>query len=273
MIKVEPIKKILKCVLASGKLSDEKKPLSAIFIAPIECGKTSIIRRYCLKAQNVFYTTDATAHGIIQDTNQLKDFKTGGLTHIVIPDLLMCIGRKTYTVKTFIHFMNALIEEGIVNISTYATHLKGKVETRAGLITAIPPDSFRDKRHQWGKIGFLSRALPLSYDYTLITQAKILDFIEKQEHLENEILKIKLPEEPHVIELPFKLAKKIEPHAKSLAAAHSEYQKVYGFRYQRQLQTLAKAIALLGDKDEVDEECLDELEELLNYINFEFNKI
>ena len=52
-----------------------------------------------------------------------------------------------------------------------------------------------------------------------------------------------------------------------------KYQRVYGFRYQRQLQTPVKAIALFKGKNEVDEECLNELEELLNYVNFEFNKI
>jgi hypothetical protein len=53
MIKVEPVEKILRIVLASGKLKDEK-PLSLLLIAPVECGKTSLIRRYCLKADNVF---------------------------------------------------------------------------------------------------------------------------------------------------------------------------------------------------------------------------
>lgn len=110
MINVEPIEKILKYVLASGRVKDEK-PLSLIIIAPVECGKTSIIRKHRFKASNVFYTTDATAYGIIRDTNQLKDFASGKLTHIVIPDLLTCLGRKAETVTTFIHFMNALIEE------------------------------------------------------------------------------------------------------------------------------------------------------------------
>jgi hypothetical protein len=71
MVSVEPIETIIKTVLASGRLKDER-PLSCIIVAPVECGKTSIIRKYCLKAENVFYTTDATAYGIIRDSNQLK---------------------------------------------------------------------------------------------------------------------------------------------------------------------------------------------------------
>ncbi len=119
MINVQPILNILRCTLASGKLKDER-PLSAIVIAPVESGKTTMINWVCLKAKNVFYTTEATAYGIIRDTHQLRDFSSG-LTHIVIPDLLTCLGRKQDTVRTFIGFMNALVEEGVVNLSTYAT--------------------------------------------------------------------------------------------------------------------------------------------------------
>ena len=273
MISVEPIEKILKCVLASGKVGGER-PLSLIIIAPVECGKTSIIRRYCLKAGNVFYTTDATAFGIVRDTNQLKDFGSGKLTHIVIPDLLTCLGRKQDTVTTFIHFMNSLIEEGVVNISTYASTIKGSVEVKAGLITAIPPKPFSDKRRHWERIGFLSRSLPVSFDYQVSTQLQILSYIENQQHLQEKLEDFKLPQESKEVELPLDMAKKIEPYALLLAAAaSSQYHKLYGFRYQRQLQTFAKALALLEQKDEVDDQCIQELGRLANYINLNLSKI
>jgi hypothetical protein len=272
MIRVKPIQNILRYVLASGRLKDEK-PLSAIIIAPIESGKTSIINKYCLRAKNIFYTTDATAYGIIRDTNQLQDFRSRRLSHIVIPDLLACLGRKQTTVKTFIYFMNALIEEGVVNLNTFATQLQGHVQVKAGFITAITPDSFEDRRHQWAKIGFLSRALPVSFDYKPSTRVKILSYIQKQKHLEEELKKLRLPKKSQVIGLPLKMAREIEPYALSLRDEHSQYQKVYGFRYQKQLQTLAKAIALANEKEEVDKDCMDELGELANFINFEFNRI
>jgi hypothetical protein len=169
--------------------------------------------------------------------------------------------------------MNALIEEGVVNISTYANKIRGKLEVRAGFITAIPLGPFLDRRHNWGRIGFLSRALPISFDYTTSTRVEILTYIEDQQHLEEELEKLNLPKKSKLINLSPKMAKRIEPYALSLAAAHSEYQRVYGFRYQKQLQTFAKAIALLKDKDEVDEECIHKLGELSKYINFEQNKI
>ena len=52
MISVEPIEKILKCVLASGKVGGER-PLSLIIIAPVECGKTS---KKGLGVKSLFFT-------------------------------------------------------------------------------------------------------------------------------------------------------------------------------------------------------------------------
>jgi hypothetical protein len=272
MINTEPIEKIIKCALASGRVKDER-PLSLIVVANVECGKTTAIRNCCLQAKNVFYTTDATAYGIIRDTNKLKDFESGKLTHIVIPDLLPCLGRRRDTVATFIHFMNSLIEEGVVNISTYSNQIDGKKEVRAGLITAIPAGPFSDKRRRWGHIGFISRALPISFDYDITTRIQILESIEKQEHLKEKLENLRISKKPRNIDLPFDMAKKLEPYALSLASAHSQYQRLYGFRYQRQLQTLVKAIALLEGKYSVDDDCIQELGRLANFINLNFSKI
>jgi hypothetical protein len=272
MIGVEPIEKLMKVALASGRVWGEK-PLSLIIVAAIESGKTSMIRQHCRKIKTVFYTSDATAYGIIRDTNQLSDFASRKLTHIVIPDFLACVSRKQDTVRSLISFLSALIEEGVVNINTYATQLQGKLTAKAGIITAITPDAFRDRRHRWGRVGFLSRALPVSYSYKKETQRRIFQFIQDQKYLKKVIEGLNLPEMPRKILLDPKLAKEIEPHAKELAVQQSDIHNIYGFRYQMQLQTFVKAIALLEGKNKVDQECIDELERLLEYINLEFNKI
>ena len=282
VINVEPIEKIIKCVLASGKLEDER-PLSGIIVAPVECGKTTLIRKHCLRSHQVFYTTDATAFGIIRDTDNLKLLSPNGeVTHIVIPDLLTCFGRKAETVNTFIHFMNSLIEEGVVNISTYAVHIKSPIaEVKAGLITAIPPGPFSDKRRHWKRIGFLSRALPISYDYNAITEMDIFSYIEDQKHLAERLQALQLGKKPKKIILPTNLAKSLEPLAIRIAANLSKKTDVFGddrdtlhgFRSQRQLQTFAKALALLDGKDEVDKGCIKEVMRLSEFLNLDGNKV
>jgi hypothetical protein len=195
------------------------------------------------------------------------------LTHVVIPDFLTCISRKQDTVRSFISFLSALIEDGVVNINTYATHIEGTIMAKAGIITAITPDAFKDRRHRWGRIGFLSRALPVSYDYKKRTQEEIFGFIQNQKYLKGIVEKLDLPQKPKKILLPTPLAQEIEPYAKSLAKDQSDIQRLYGFRYQMQLQTFVKAIALLEGKEKVDRECIAEMERLLEFINVEFNKI
>jgi hypothetical protein len=270
MMNTEPLEELLRAILASGRLKDER-PLSGIVISQVEAGKSQLIKGACLKAGTVFYTTDVTAYGIIRDTNNLKDFCSGKYTHIVIPDLIVCTSRSAATVKTFESFMMALIEEGIVNLSTYAVKVKAEdiVNARAGLITAIPKDVFGDKRRHWNRTGFLSRALPISYDYSVSTRIKILDYIKEQRHLKEEVKKLKLPRKSKLISLSKDIANKVEPYALMLANA----QQLYGFRHQRQLQTLIKAIALLDGKDAVEWSHFGQFEKLMNYVNLDHNQI
>jgi len=158
-------------------------------------------------------------------------------------------------------------------ISTYSNQIEGKVEVKGGLITAIPSGPFLDKRRRWSQIGFMSRALPISFDYNITTRIQILESIEKQDHLKEKLENLKIPKKAKNIDLPFDMAKKLEPYALSLATAHSQYQRLYGFRYQRQLQTLAKSIAVLEGKDSVDDDCISELGRLANFINLNFSKV
>jgi len=275
MIGLDDLEKIVRYTLASGYVKGDK-PLSILLIADVESGKTTIIKKYCLKADNVFYTTDATAYGIIRDTTSLKDFEEGKITHIVIPDLISCLARRESTVKTFIAFMNALIEDGYVNISTYAIP-KGQIVSkksesiRAGLITSITKKMFYDKRHNWEKYGFLSRVLPVSYAYSGSTQLEILDFIEKEQHLSAELEKFKIPDGLKVkeIELPYELSKKLEPYSIKFA----QVQKLYGFRMQRQLQTLLKSIARARGKDKVDEDGFEEFRRISKFIGLDFVQV
>lgn len=272
MINTDKLEYIIKCILASGYIKNER-PLSLLIVSGAEAGKTTLIRKYCLKSDGIFYTTDATAYGIIRDTNGLRDFEENKYRHIVIPDLISCLSRREDTVKTFITFLNSIIEEGIVNISTYITKIRPEnkkiVNINVGLITAITKDEFNFYKRKWNRIGFLSRLIPLSYDYDVTTRLKIFNYIENEEHLKDSLEKLSFNKRPRVIKLSVELAKRLEPYSLSL----SELQKTYGFRLQRNFQTLLKAIAYLDDKDEVTEEHLKKFEEIITYINLYYNKI
>lgn len=273
MIKLDKIQGIIRYVLASGRLKGEK-PLSCILIGQFECGKTSVIKKYCLKTDGVFYTTDATAYGIIRDSDKLRDFISGKLTHIVIPDLIPCLARRYETVNAFISFMNALIEEGVVSLSTYAIKLsepavKRKKEVQVGLITSITKDFWESREQKWLKMGFLSRVLPVTWDYDISTKLEILKYIKKEEHLKEALEKLKLPKRKKLIRLPREFSDKVEPYTIELSAKL----KGYGFRIQRQFQTLLKAIALTEGNDEVKQKHFKIFQGLLRFINLDYTKI
>ena len=272
MLNVTVLERILQVILASGYVKGEK-PLSAIFVANPECGKTTLIRKYCLKTDGIFYTTDATAYGIIRDSDNLMDFHEEKYKHIVIPDLISCLARKESTVNTFVYFMGAMIEEGVVNISTYATKIrqadKKKLDVSVGLITSITPEIFEDKRHRWNKIGFLSRVIPVSYDYDITTRIEILDFIESEKHLAEKLEKIRFPKAKRVVIISKEAAKRLEPYTLALARA----QNLYGFRMQRQFQAFLKAIAYLDGAEEVKEAHFEEFKKLVRFINLDYNKL
>lgn len=273
MISTEIIESFVKYALASAKLVSEK-PLSLLIVGEPESGKSSNIKKYCLKCDGVLYTTDATAYGLIRETDNLALVLQKKVRFFVIPDLLNCLSRKPSTVDSLIMFLNAIIEEGVVNISTYATKIKledKKVasDIKVGLITSITKQVLFDKRHQWSKVGFLSRCLPISYDYNMATRIKIFNYIAEQQHMKEHLERLLIKGKTYDVELSVEMAKRLIPYSQLFGDA----QRCYGFRMQKQLQVLLKAIARYRGKKIVDEEDFKEFERLVNYINLEFNKV
>lgn len=151
--------------------------------------------------------------------------------------------------------------------------MKGGI--KAGLITAIPPEPLWDRRRHWERIGFLSRAIPVSYSYKPSTVCSILEYIEKEEHLREEVRKLNLPKEAKRIVLAYQFAKEIETINLSLRHKLTRYTHLYGFRLQKQLQTMAKSIALLMGKEEVDEDekVIEEMKPLIDFIGFDMKAL
>lgn len=269
MIKIDEIKMIVRKAIFSGYLKDEK-PLSLLISALPESGKTTVLEGF-YRTDGLLLVSDATAYGIIKETNDLKDIQNGSIKHIIIPDLIAPLSKRPETSKTFVAFMNALIEEGIVNISSYAVKItKQKVPARCGLITAITPEYLNDQRHGWLKMGFLSRMLPVSYSYSQSTVREIFDYIMREEHLESDLEKLELPVRNVEVTLDEEYAKSIFPF---VSASVLKAEGLYGFRLQRQAQTLLKASALEQGRTEVTKEDVHTVINVLDYVNLEYRAI
>ena len=262
MINLEPLKTIVECALYSPYIQGEK-PFSLLVVAKPESGKTSVLKMY-RENKGIAYVTDCTAYGLTRDI--LPKIVSGEVKTIIIPDLLTPLSKQTKTRQSFIAFLNNLIEEGIVEITTYANIWKRDVQ--ANLVTAVTNEALRDGRHSWAKMGFLSRFVIFSYSYSISTVQKVLEAYSLHgptyEHV-----KLKFPEQPVSVKLSKNLADKLDPIATRIG---QEFQ-LYGFRAKINFRSVLKSLALRKSKTSVTTEDFDEFLKLTNYMNLKFNPL
>ncbi len=138
----------------------------------------------------------------------------------------------------------------------------------ANVITAVTDDALRDGRHNWAKMGFLSRFIICSYSYHDSTVTEILGKYSEQ-GIELEDIKLKLPRKPVKIELPRVIADQLDPTARRIG----EQFKLYGFRAKINFRSLLKSLAYRNRRKTVVEDDFKEFLELADFMNFKYNPI
>lgn len=252
MIKLNGLKKLVNIILHSGYIVGEK-PLSAMFIGNVGIGKSELLKEFQL-CDNIVFLTDVTYMGVI---SLLKDNKE--LNHLVIPDFLKLTMKKGSTVDNVISVLNSLIEEGLFKISLFGVQedFKGK---QVGLITATTIGSYNQHYKKWNSIGFLSRMLEVSYDYSDSTIDEIFEYIHKGKYSDENLKKLELPKRNYEIKLKPSLSKKLR-------------EKKTTFRNLKMLRTLVKANALMNDREVVTIRDIQEVVKLSRFFNLKLTKI
>ena len=262
LIKVEPLKKIIECTLISPYIKDEK-PLSLLIVAKPESGKSSVMKQY-RENKGVVYITDCTAYGLTREI--LPKIVSGEIKTIMIPDLITPLSKATKTRQSFVAFLNNLIEEGVAKMTTYATVWNKDVN--ANIITAVTDEELRDARHNWAKIGFLSRFILFSYSYNISTITEILNSYSKH-GLSFRNVKVKLPTRQVNIDLPREIANRIDPIAMKIG----EQFRLYGLRAKINFRSLLKCLAYRNQRKIVADADFQEFLELADHMNFDYNPI
>lgn len=186
VIHIEPLKKVIEAALISSYIKGEK-PFSLLIVAKAESGKTSAMKMYS-GTKGTVLMTDCTAYGITRDI--LPKMVSGEVKTLMIPDLITPLSKSHKTRQSFVAFLNNLIEEGAAKITTYATIWDKEVT--ANVITAVTDGALRDGRHEWAKMGFLSRFIVFSHSYSISTVVDILNYYS--EHgLKMDKIKVQLP--------------------------------------------------------------------------------
>lgn len=268
LIGLEAIEGILVTCIWSGYIT-AAKPISVLLIARVESGKTDLLMQW-EGNPGLYYSNDLTAWACTNPKGAiLKGLMSGEIRHIIIPDLLTPMGRNPDTVETLATFLNSLIEEGVIELQTYATKLHLEKPIHCGLIGAIASEELDRKRRLFLRIGLMSRMLPISYSYTPATIVKIRQSIARQEHPAYYRTKLGLPDANQVTELPVEWANQLITLTSETMAQWRDRERYYGFRLQKHLQTFAMARALSQGRDRVVSEDVDFTAEMTKFINFQ----
>jgi len=256
------IQSLINRVLWSGWLKNED-PISLLIIAKPESGKSRLLQKF-QHNKGVIFITDATAYGVVKGVFPLFETKQP-VNHIIIPDLLNPLSKQQATSRAFIQFMNSLIEEGIVEIQTYAIKFR-REGIKCGLLSSITKGGFYLNAKKWRTIGFLSRVLPVSYSYTLGASQDILESIVLEDYHKEESVAIDFPDEKQDVKGDSELFRELVPYSVRLGEA----EKLYGFRYQKHFQRLAKANALAEGRTVVEKKDIVWVKSVAEWINLEF---
>jgi len=245
------IKKLVKLAYFSAFLY-KKTPISLFLLAPPGQSKTHYILKYKTKYSNV--STDLSYMGII---NQLRKDKT--LKHIVIPDFIKVSNKKKSTADSTIGLLCNFMEEGIFEINlgnNEKIDFKGRT---GGVITATTRASYAQNFKKWNAIGFDSRFIFVSWEYSQLT----LDSIMKEINTENKRLK----------QTKMLKAKITDVYTESRLNAIFNKHTGNDLRKLIHFQDLAKCNALMNGRNKVMEEDINEVLRLGKIINTDFTII
>jgi hypothetical protein len=247
LIGVSDLILLIELALFSGYIRQER-PVNLLIIANPESGKSEMLIAF-KNNRGVKTPTDITAYKILEQYGDAM--AKGEIKHLIIPDLITPISKKQETAVQFVGFLNALIEEGVLDYRSFLiTKDYSNQPARVGLLTSITPEYLKDTRHRLIRAGFMSRMLPVCYSYSESSIGRIRQYIANRSYHQDSGIEVDLPDEEKVIELPLPMTERIVERASILGQAT----QTYGFRYQRQLQVLVMANALKCGRDTVTEE-------------------
>lgn len=283
MFKTRKIELLIKYSLVSGFMKRDIAPLSLMIIAPPESNKTTILKQF-EDIKNAKYTTDLSSKPLIEFLQEVS--KTGKYYHLIVPDFIKIVKHNYVTVSSVITTLNSVIEEGMKTSMYYGLTLDLKKNVKIGLLTGITPGLYKQQFKLWNDIGFISRFLPVSYEYSEETRREIMKMIsgDGQEPLDETLTKIR-KSGPKVVAIDKEFAEGIRLYCEELVKKlrtfyvyvtrgdqkFKAYYDIQGFRLLKQMRLLAQCIAYDKGYDKVNYECLADLKDLIEYIGMPDN--
>jgi hypothetical protein len=241
LIKLEPILKIINCAIWTGRLSDEK-PVSIMLIAEQESAKTEALK-YFRGTTTLLYLSDLTSRGL---TAHHKEIQDGILRHVVLLDLVRILAHGKGVSERTIQTLASLMEEGESENADAGGITRWEGFPKIGALMGITPSFFKNRKGRWRQTGFLTRFIPISFNYKPETVREIHSAIANGHSLPPPHPE-KLPQANVLIKCSSEYSRVLSQRAITLGAN----MKTYGFRYHRILRALAKGLALMEGRGQV----------------------
>jgi hypothetical protein len=183
-------------------------------------------------------------------------------------------------------FMRGSNQEGMQIYRTFNIKLQLEAPKQLGFLMCTTPNDLGDKRSVFRSQSFLNRVIPFSYNYSYGFRAEVMDFIQKEEHNENNQY-ILTREDKDTVRLPEHYAKRLDIYSELLARQTDRIASkvrwsgdtkvpdsdLIGIRAKEMFMSFLKAIALYHGRKDVIKEDFEEFRRLFKYMNYDFQKI
>lgn len=239
-------------------LDHKEVALSAMIIARVESGKTAVINQF-VPNDGILVMSDVTQYGLLHD--YLDDMKSGAVHRILIPDLINPVNRKQDTVNTLITFFNSYISwEGVNSISTYAMpNIRLANPLRGSLLTTIATGDFNRMMRRMSAVGFMSRLIPITYEYSQEAVREILlDIAHGRDKWD--YIKLDFPKSKVDVRCDPILAEQLMKVSEVVGTKSGGY----AFRSLHQFMVLARSRALAMGRDNVNTEDVERVKYLIS---------
>jgi len=220
-----------------------------------------------MQGNKVIWASDISSKPLIEKVIPMVQ---QGKSHIVCPDLIKVLSHNPKVVNSLIGTINSLTEEGLKNILYNGQEKEYPEPVCCGFISAITPEELRTRERHWRNIGFMSRLLPISFKYNGHTIEEIHDNIQKEMAYPEPEYEKMLKKSQYVTINPEVEGRMI----RELALVQRTITKnPTGFRIHHQIRAMVKAIALQHKRKEVTGSDITELQEMLQFMNFNYKEI
>jgi len=246
---------IVRCAIWTGRVKGVN-PVSIILVASPESAKSQILLHF-RNTPTLRYYTDVTAKALLTLRPEIESKR---IRHIVLQDLNVLGTHKSWVSERIFAFLSCLMEEGITTLADPSGTFDWRGLPKIGLLAAITPTQYYDRRARWSRMGFITRFLSVHFTYTEDT-VSVVHTIIKQGHTLPEAVCEPLPEDEVEVHLPEKTAILILEAAVKVSNLYG----TYGFRFHKQFQAIVKGLALSRGRTEV---TADDAAELISWLKF-----